>query len=719
MRNMQSILSSNTVKSFIDYISFLREDLVLTKDVCLARSTPQGPEKIDVLFPKGKIEENKIDEAFRLQEADKCVLFFESDLFDYFSFKEKALLKCLYSDAKQVFTSYPLAAIDVEEIKQDFLAFIENMDHKSPTLTDLHRIKVLAPSMYTSALATSLISIMISKYFGETTGSIYWDKNKIAYVGYAGLLCNISLSKAGMYELLDLDCQDRDTIEKKYSWIRIKNHPKESAAIILNELTRRTHDDESNREISKAVELHHENLDGSGYYGLTEESVPPVSRILRVAECYSAMTNAGYIKAKNKIKHISEALAELHRRSGAWYDPAIVAVFTHFFKDNKKLRKANPSEKSVLFKNYFLLEDALVRQAEKLKGKTEQRELHHFRLSLKDRLKLTHNALLNLEHTYIAKLVTEAAFIAASHIFHEVNNATSMITGSFDMFYEDFLQDNKHCIEDERVMRVADELKHVIFLIKTSSRLKQDHPCHTKSDKLLALRGLEIEQQLESLRRCLMLIDKMCRTLQAQLYSDAAQAGCPRLATISAEGKNYLQAMLLGVQSALEKTYFFTEQTKKECNINVLLEQALKLIQRNPLYSTQSRIINIEKNFSPDIIVSIYPVQIMCVIENILYNAYHAMKESGGILQVSTEYNGKTVIVMIKNTGPRIPTHVLVNMFTPGFTTKQEKEGRVGGRGFGLSNSLNIMRAHGGDLRCVSTDSEKTAFYLILPGRLQ
>jgi HD-GYP domain-containing protein (c-di-GMP phosphodiesterase class II) len=43
--------------------------------------------------------------------------------------------------------------------------------------------------------------------------------------------------------------------------------------------------------ILDAVELHHENYDGSGYpYGLSGERIPLAARIIRVADAFDAMT---------------------------------------------------------------------------------------------------------------------------------------------------------------------------------------------------------------------------------------------------------------------------------------------------------------------------------------------------------------------------------------------------------------------------------------------
>jgi len=76
---------------------------------------------------------------------------------------------------------------------------------------------------------------------------------------------------------------------------------------------------------------HHENLDGSGYpEGLKGEEIPLGARILRVIDSYDAMvTDRPYRSGMST----DEALAELKKYSGKYYDPEIVEIFTELFKD--------------------------------------------------------------------------------------------------------------------------------------------------------------------------------------------------------------------------------------------------------------------------------------------------------------------------------------------------------------------------------------------------
>ena len=79
-------------------------------------------------------------------------------------------------------------------------------------------------------------------------------------------------------------------------------------------------------DIRAAVVSHHERYDGKGYpYGLAQDEIPLLGRILAVADTYSAMTtDRPYRKALSR----DEAIAEIRTCSGTQFDPDIVKAFT-------------------------------------------------------------------------------------------------------------------------------------------------------------------------------------------------------------------------------------------------------------------------------------------------------------------------------------------------------------------------------------------------------
>ena len=74
---------------------------------------------------------------------------------------------------------------------------------------------------------------------------------------------------------------------------------------------------------------HHERYDGSGYpAGLAGEEIPLESRIIAVADAFEAMTGARPYRIATTP---DEALRELHRWSGAQFDPACVEALDELF----------------------------------------------------------------------------------------------------------------------------------------------------------------------------------------------------------------------------------------------------------------------------------------------------------------------------------------------------------------------------------------------------
>ena len=84
------------------------------------------------------------------------------------------------------------------------------------------------------------------------------------------------------------------------------------------------------REMLPGIELHHEALDGRGYpYGLKDEQIPLLARVIAVADTFDAVTtNRPYQVAHDPL----EALRIIHSLSGKRLDPQCVAALTAVFE---------------------------------------------------------------------------------------------------------------------------------------------------------------------------------------------------------------------------------------------------------------------------------------------------------------------------------------------------------------------------------------------------
>jgi HD-GYP domain-containing protein (c-di-GMP phosphodiesterase class II) len=95
-------------------------------------------------------------------------------------------------------------------------------------------------------------------------------------------------------------------------------------------------------ELAEVILHHHEKYDGSGYpYGLAGEHIPLLSRIICVADSYSAMVSD---RPYRKALPVRVAKGELHKCAGRQFDPEIVHVFLnllsvhdHRYQNGKKV----------------------------------------------------------------------------------------------------------------------------------------------------------------------------------------------------------------------------------------------------------------------------------------------------------------------------------------------------------------------------------------------
>jgi two-component system NtrC family sensor kinase len=144
----------------------------------------------------------------------------------------------------------------------------------------------------------------------------------------------------------------------------------------------------------------------------------------------------------------------------------------------------------------------------------------------------------------------------------------------------------------------------------------------------------------------------------------------------------------------------------KKVDIHDGLESTLRLLSR--FFSSGAVTLRREYGRLPP--VDCYAGQLNQVWMNLLANAAHAVK-CGGVVSVSTEGRGDSVIVRIRDTGCGIAPENLPRIFDPFFTTKPVGEGT----GLGLSVTYAIIERHGGAIEVESRHGEGTVFTVTIP----
>ena len=163
-------------------------------------------------------------------------------------------------------------------------------------------------------------------------------------------------------------------------------------------------------------------------------------------------------------------------------------------------------------------------------------------------------------------------------------------------------------------------------------------------------------------------------------------------------------------------------QERKPLKIQFLLQESLKLLR-----ATLPASIEIECNINDECgPIMGDPTQIHQVIMNLCTNAYHAMQDTGGKLEVSLKeidisYDqsnervgmkpGRHLELLVKDTGHGMEMQVLDRIFEPYYTTKKQGQGA----GLGLSIAHGIIKNHGGDIRVKSQPGEGSTFSVHIP----
>ena len=164
------------------------------------------------------------------------------------------------------------------------------------------------------------------------------------------------------------------------------------------------------------------------------------------------------------------------------------------------------------------------------------------------------------------------------------------------------------------------------------------------------------------------------------------------------------------------------KQEQRPVQVEHIVKEALSLLR-----ATLPTTIEIRTDLAKDAgIVNADPTQIHQVIMNLTTNAGHAMREDGGVLEVtlanielddpSASKNldlvaGSYLRLAVSDTGHGMTSEIVERIFDPYFTTKDTGEGT----GLGLSVAHGIVKTYGGTITAYSEPGEGTTFHVYLP----
>lgn len=191
---------------------------------------------------------------------------------------------------------------------------------------------------------------------------------------------------------------------------------------------------------------------------------------------------------------------------------------------------------------------------------------------------------------------------------------------------------------------------------------------------------------------------------------------------------HHLQEVLMAGQRAkklIQQILTFsrqTEQERKPVQLSLVVKEALSLL-RASLPST----IDIQQRITKEVnTIWADPTQMYQVLMNLCTNAAHAMRDTGGILDVCLDSievdaafaagqpglrSGSYIRLTVRDTGHGMTPETRQHIFDPFFTTKE----RHGGTGLGLAVAHGIVASHDGAIAVEGSLGQGTTFTVYLP----
>lgn len=207
--------------------------------------------------------------------------------------------------AEQVFEqAVASGVVDKELVESGFLALSKSFIGKNDIAFMLLTINQNDNYTYRHSIQVGMLCYYLAKWLGKTN-------EECRSIGTAGYLHDIGKTATPPELLVKAGPLTQEEFEI------VKEHTQQGFDLITKSL--------GSQEWALTALQHHERLDGSGYpHGLRGDEIMPVSRLVAIADVYSAMiTPAPYREAKDLLN----VLRELHYMSFGKLDPHMTQVF--------------------------------------------------------------------------------------------------------------------------------------------------------------------------------------------------------------------------------------------------------------------------------------------------------------------------------------------------------------------------------------------------------
>jgi len=290
---------------------------------------------------------------------------------------------------------------------------------------------------------------------------------------------------------------------------------------------------------------------------------------------------------------------------------------------------------------------------------------------------------------------------------------------------------NEAKIENEYIVLKKDGTPFSCLVYSTPIFLK---------DAVIGLRGILVDiSERKKLEDQLRQSQKMeaIGTLAGGIAHDfnnilSAIFGYTDLAVLHAENSEQLHRDLTSIQQGAERAKELVQQiltfsrqselTREPLRIAMVVQEAVKLLRSSIPATIEIR----QQIDAADQAVLADAIQIHQVVMNLCTNAYHSMREQGGILGIkllekeiksgdpllgNTIEPGQYLELEISDTGSGMDQTTREKIFDPYFTTRRSGEGT----GLGLAVVHGIVREHQGVIQVQSEPGQGSSFRVYLP----
>ncbi len=216
------------------------------------------------------------------------------------------------------------SALDPYLLNKDFISIKVNPKTVVKSGFNCKTIQQLLKNIQTSQPATYQHSLNVARLSTSLAYKLCLTSEEIYNICVGALLHDIGK----LY--IPRSLLEKRSGFKSDEWSFIKRHPKSGVEIITQY--------QWGEPLESMILLHHERLDGKGYYGYKKDKIPLYARIITLSDSYDAMVSP---RPYQKTKTINECWLELEKCGNTQFDTDLLPYFHAVIYNN-------PFQKSII-----------------------------------------------------------------------------------------------------------------------------------------------------------------------------------------------------------------------------------------------------------------------------------------------------------------------------------------------------------------------------------